>query len=175
MMDMYDMPSREASEKDIKKGLETLTKVKGLVQKTEVKPEVNKESASRLKALGFKTAQKKVSEFAEARMKENMAALAGYTRISWAAFDKLDDELREKTQRTMRLSLESVQDYEGVPPTYVLDELEKAQNAKIFDEFKIISVKRVPDPVLVGCFKGTRDMFFIAEWGDDVSLQDLVA
>lgn len=162
------------SEENIKQGVATLERIKKLPQKIAVQPEAKKEPGSLLKELGFSKVADKVSEFAKIRSKENMAAVCGYTKISYEDFKKASDELTQKTRYSLQLSLTSVSTYEGVPPRYVLDEMKKAKQTDIFDSFSIIAVQKVPDPILVGQINGSKDMFFIAEWGDDISLQELV-
>lgn len=88
--------------------------------------------------------------------------------------DRNSRELKRKTASTMRLSLTPVSEYEGVPPTDVLSKMKEAKDCQIFDSFEIISVKRVPDPILVGKMEGTKDLFYIAEWDDDVSIDDFI-
>lgn len=59
-------------------------------------------------------------------------------------------------------------------PDFVLDELEKAQGRQIFDEYSVLWVERVKDPLLLGLIKGCKDYFLIAEWGEDVSFDQII-
>ena len=62
----------------------------------------------------------------------------------------------------------------GIMPDAVLDELEKAKERQVFDSFAVLSVEKKPDPLLLGQIDGCKDYFLIAEWGEDVSFDDLV-
>lgn len=138
-----------------------------------------------LKSLGFNRLSKTVSQFAERAMKENLAAVSGYTKILRAKFDEADVRIRNKSDHALQLSLTPVERYLGqnfeegavggvsLPPMDVLKKMEAAKKEGLFDSFAIIHVAKVQDPILVGGIDGSQDMYFIAEWGDDISLSDL--
>lgn len=69
---------------------------------------------------------------------------------------------------------ESIDRYPGIPPAAVLDIFEVHKARKIFDYFTVASVKGIPDPLLLGRLKGDDNRYFIAQWGDDVALDDLI-
>lgn len=64
--------------------------------------------------------------------------------------------------------------YKNVPPMEVLDALKLNKSREIFDYFTVAEVAGVKDPLLFGRVKGVKDRFFIAQWGDDVNLDDVV-
>lgn len=61
-----------------------------------------------------------------------------------------------------------------VIPDNVLDEIEKAKERQVFDDFSVLWVEKVKDPLLLGSIKGCKDYFLIAEWGEDVKFDDMV-
>lgn len=63
---------------------------------------------------------------------------------------------------------------EGVPPKEILKTLEKEMDKKVFDYYTIASVNAVRDPLLLGRIKGSQDRWFLGQWGDDVSLDDVI-
>ena len=64
--------------------------------------------------------------------------------------------------------------YATLPPEHVLGILKEHQSRKVFDYFTIASVNAVRDPLLLGRVDGTEDRFYIAQWGDDVALEDVL-
>lgn len=67
-----------------------------------------------------------------------------------------------------------VKDYDALPPDHALAALKCAQAKEIFDEFVIASVNKVKDPLLLGKIAGSEDRYFIAQWGEDVALDDVI-
>lgn len=66
------------------------------------------------------------------------------------------------------------QAYQGIPPVGVLEKLQTEKKKKIFNYFTIANVKHIPDPILFGRIDGCPDRFYLAQWGDDVCLDDLI-
>jgi hypothetical protein len=62
----------------------------------------------------------------------------------------------------------------SVMPDEVLDKLEEAKQRQIFDEFSVLWVEKVKDPLLLGSISGCLDYFFICEWGEDVSFDEIM-
>lgn len=68
-----------------------------------------------------------------------------------------------------------VENYPRLPPRHVLDEFKEHKERNLFDYFTIASVNEIPDPILFGRIKEDKDRrWFIAQWGEDVCLDDLV-
>lgn len=65
-------------------------------------------------------------------------------------------------------------DYEKIPPKEVLTRLKEVQEMEVFDNFTVAEVNQVKDPLLLGRIRGSKDRYFIAQWGDDVSLDDVI-
>lgn len=68
----------------------------------------------------------------------------------------------------------NIRDYKSVPPAKALQALKDARKKEIFDEFTIASVSKVPDPLLLGRLNGSEDRYFLAQWGDDIALDDII-
>lgn len=64
--------------------------------------------------------------------------------------------------------------YEGIPPEGVLKRFAEVKETKVFDRYSVATVKAVKDPLLLGHIDGSEDRYFIAQWGDDVKLDDVI-
>lgn len=67
-----------------------------------------------------------------------------------------------------------VSQYKGIPPEPVLAKLAEEKVKGIFQEYHIASVENIHDPLLLGIVKGCADKFYLAQWGEDVSLDDVI-
>lgn len=67
-----------------------------------------------------------------------------------------------------------VANYDGIPPEHVLLRLAEEKQKGIFQEYHVASVENIHDPLLLGIVKGCEDRFFLSQWGDDVSLDDVI-
>lgn len=61
-----------------------------------------------------------------------------------------------------------------IMPDEILEKLEEAKERELFDEFAILWAERVKDPLLLGIVNGCEDYFFIAEWGDDITFEQIM-
>lgn len=74
----------------------------------------------------------------------------------------------------------AVAKYKGIPPDDVLGKLEEAKKAGAYDYFTIATVDTrltktpIRDPLLLGRINGSTDRYFLAQWGDDISLDDVI-
>lgn len=67
--------------------------------------------------------------------------------------------------------------YAGVPPADVLQAVIEARKKEIFDSYEVAqieTVREIVDPIVFGLIAGCDDRFFIAQWGNDVSIDDLL-
>ena len=143
------------------------------------------ETIERLGKLGFKVASEKLNKLAEKKRKLAIA----YEHYRFVRKEKISDfsqKLKEKTiergkngyEKYQTLTFTSVENYSEVPPNDVLLELETAMGRNCFDSFEIahiVTEVKVPDPILFGCIKGCTDRFFIAQWDNDVSIEQILA
>ena len=67
-----------------------------------------------------------------------------------------------------------IEEYESIPPKEVLTKLRMHKNRLLFDYFTIASVENIKDPLLFGRINETEYRYFIAQWGEDIKLDDLV-
>lgn len=139
-------------------------------------------NVEQLEKLGFTKASGKLKQLSE---KKRKLALA-YEHYRFVRKEKIQDfnqKLKEKTARHdqygstyyQTLKFTPVSEYEKVPPTDVLLKLEEALERKCFDSFEIAHIEEVKeDPILFGCIKGCTDKFFIAQWDNDVRIEDIL-
>jgi len=76
-----------------------------------------------------------------------------------------------------KLSFTPVEKYATLPPADVLAKVKEAAGARIFDTMevaKIESVVEYKDPIVFGRIEGCTDRFFVAQWGSDVQITDLL-
>jgi hypothetical protein len=161
------------------------------IQIVPVQVEEGKERAERLRSLGLHTAAKVVEQKLEE--KKFVRDMSFRLKLAYEHFRVLKPEnisafneaLREKTQkRTGRggviydtLVFVPLEQYKQVPPDNVLDALQGAKDKNLFDHFEVGCLESVevrPDPLLIGRIKGSEDRFFIAQWDDDVRIEDIL-
>jgi len=140
-------------------------------------------TVDRLEKLGFKRASKELVE----KEALNKKLVLAYQHFKWLTPEDVtvfNEELQKKTLKEdsktrdyKKLVFITVANYGTVPPTDILEKMEKAIEIGCFDNFeiaKIESIKEVKDPILFGCIVGCGDRFFIAQWDDDVKFEDIV-
>lgn len=145
-----------------------------------VKTEVEK-----LKELGFQRAAATLE--ATARFdRAVMIAYEHFRRVSSEQFAAFNEKLRDATflvdenrcQHYDQLIFTDIAQYSTVPPADVLESLKEAQKFDIFDYYEIAHIQSVtikPDPILFGCINGCPDKFFIAQWDNDVKIENILA
>lgn len=124
-------------------------------------------------------------------------ALAGklaraYEHYRFVSFEKISAFNERLYQQTLKrtgqagsdlrhrydtLRLRSVGEYPAIPPKDVLDKVKTAAKQGIFDSFEVADIESVveyKDPIVFGLIEGCTDRFFIAQWGDDVQISDLI-
>ena len=144
--------------------------------------------ADRLKQLGLTSAATELSR-QEALSKKLTLAYEQFRFVTPANIDKFQDKLKAETVKETgknqwgtitehkRLKFTAIKDYPNVPPSDTLDALELAMGVGCFDTFEIASiewVKHVPDPILFGRVTGCEDRFFIAQWDNDIKIEDML-
>jgi hypothetical protein len=71
-----------------------------------------------------------------------------------------------------------IKDYKNVPPKYVLDKYEKELEKGKFDYYTIATLtyerKTVKDPLLLGRMHNSSIRYIIAQWDDDIIVDDLI-
>lgn len=136
------------------------------------------EKIDRLEKLGFKTASDKIKRLAEKKRKLAIAYehFRFVRKENIAAFqNKLYDSTRKDKEGYKMLSFTPVESYEEMPPAEVLTALEEANEKHCFDSYEVAHIVRVKDPILFGRVNGCSDRFFVAQWDDDVAIEDILA
>lgn len=87
------------------------------------------------------------------------------------------------TEDGLKIHIDPIEQYVGNPqdgqakdriiPDVILDKLEEAKEREVFDGFEVLWAERVKDPLLLGCIHGCEDYFFICEWGDDITFEQI--
>ena len=144
--------------------------------------------AERLEKLGLKKVSSKVKELQKLRRKMTIA----YEHFRYVKPEKIDafnEKLKKQTlgetgkkgidlyHNYDKLVFVDIGEYSEVPPVDVLDKIEEAQQLGCFDTFeiaKIESVKEYKDPIVFGRIKDCPDRFFIAQWDDDVKIEQIL-
>lgn len=137
----------------------------------------------RLEKLGLTGAANRQKELLEMKRKLTIAC-EFYRYVKPEQFAAFNTALRNKTQKESARAYQydslvfiPLGQYAEEPPAEVLDELEVALGRNCFDAFeiaKIESVRQVKDPILFGLINGCPDKFYIAQWDDDVKIEQIL-
>lgn len=154
------------------------------------------EQATQADEAGFLAVAKELRTKAS-RLTRMVQAYEFYRVVKQDAVDAFNAKLKAKTSRPLtpedpqyrygyesticdQLKLEPLAGYPGVPPADVFAAVKEAKERKIFDSFEVASVQpvathvKLPDPIVFGRIEGCTDRFYIAEWGTDVNIVDLI-
>ena len=107
-----------------------------------------------------------------------------YKLLTREAIDKFQSvNMMTSTRDGLKVHIEPLDKYCGNPqvgeakdriiPDHILDKLEEANERELFDSIAVLYVEKVPDPLLLGIVEGCEDYFLIAEWGEDVSFEQI--
>jgi hypothetical protein len=143
--------------------------------------------ADRLKQLGMTAAATDV-EVNATRFRKMAKAYELYRFVAPEKIAAFNEKLKAKSFKAggglygqgsyEQLIFTPIATYPAVPPTDVLDALEGAMAHDCFDAFEIAQITELsvpkPDPILFGRIAGCDDRFFIAQWDDDVKIEDLL-
>lgn len=81
------------------------------------------------------------------------------------------------------LLIEDLKDYSGIPPKEVIEKVKQAKALKCFDKFEVASIvekqhqrtiEKVPDPIIFGRVHESDLRFYIAQWDNDVRIEDIL-
>jgi len=139
---------------------------------------------NRLQSAGA-TAQATILE-EELRTKDSLVRLKDwdYKLLTKQTIEKFQkDNKMTATRDGLKLHIDPLDKYCGNPeageakdrivPDNILEKLEEAKERELFDEFAVLWVEKVKDPLILGIVYGCEDFFFIAEWGNDVSFEQI--
>lgn len=147
----------------------------------------NATTTSRLAKLGLTTAATEIERVTTLKRKLDVA-YAQYRFVSPDKIEAFNRQLKEKTFKPnsglygqgsyQALTFTSLDKYPAVPPTEVLDALESAMALSVFDAFEVAQITEQsvpkPDPILFGRITGCEDRFYIAQWDEDVKIEDIL-
>jgi hypothetical protein len=75
------------------------------------------------------------------------------------------------------LKFTALESYPNVPPGDVLEKIRSAKELKCFDRFEVLTLETrevVPDPVVFGIIDGCDNKYFVAQWDDDVKIEQIL-
>lgn len=153
--------------------------------------------------LGFRTAAYELKNHKDAAPKELRVklrtAFEHYRVVEPEHIDRFNKVLKAKTLKVrtygsrysktrietyQTLNFTPIHNYTAAPPRDVLISLREAKLLGCFDSFEIATIKivsdqyvtqiRLPDPILFGRINGSDNRYFIAQWDDDVKIEDIL-
>ena len=130
-----------------------------------------KDKAKLLAELGLEKASERLLRKHDGKRK----ILSAINEYRYATQDDIDDFNKEIQKCGKRLVFTELKSYENLPPDDVLDALRKAKEKDCFDSFDVAHIEMVKDPILFGRIKDFKNLYFyIAQWGDDVRIEDIL-
>lgn len=69
---------------------------------------------------------------------------------------------------------QDIKQLKKLPPDNVLNKLATEKERNLFDYFTVARLEELPDPLLLGRIDGSEDRFFIAQWDNDITLDELI-
>lgn len=147
-----------------------------------------------LKELGLDAAANKLGKKLDLKRKL-LIAYEHFRFVEPQIFFRFAKELKEKsykveqhdryakTETWREVVFVHLKDYSEIPPADCLMDLKKAKDMGCFDYFEVAKVEEVtrysdtrplPDPIIFGCIKGCVDKFFITQWDNDVSIEEIL-
>lgn len=148
-------------------------------------------TASELEELGFSAASKALDK-AERLKKKLTFAFEHFRHVSKEKMDAFQADLQKRTfkregytQTWDEVAIVPIKDYKKIPPKECLDALKAAQSMevdgeKIFDSYGVAIVVEVkkeiprPDPIIFGYINGFSGHFFITQWDNDITIEQLL-
>lgn len=143
-----------------------------------------KVTAAELRELGMEGAANEL-EAKQELARKLMIAYENYRFVKQEKIDGYNRSLYERTLKTGaygsqvydKLQFTDLPKYSTVPPRDVLDSLKKAKEHGCFDSFEVAKIESVevrPDPILFGRVRGCQDRFYVAQWDNDIRIEDLI-
>ncbi len=142
-------------------------------------------SEGELRELGFTDAAAKVKESRELARKLRIA-FEHFRYVTPENFLRFSEELKTKSWKNNyrnysysydQLVFTRICAYKKVPPPEVLSKVREAKALGCFDDFEVAtvqSVKVIPDPIIFGIIHGCENKYFVAQWDDDVKIEDIL-
>lgn len=67
-----------------------------------------------------------------------------------------------------------LENYKTLPPDNILTTLKEHKARNVFHYFTIASVNEINDPLLLGRVHGCDDRYYLAQWGTDIALDEVI-
>lgn len=142
-------------------------------------------SESELAELGFTQAAAKLKQDRELARKLRIA-FEHFRVVTPENIARFQEELKTKSLKNHyrdysysydQLVFTPICSYGKVPPADVLQKVREAKALGCFDDFEVAtvqSVKVIPDPLIFGRISGSANRYFVAQWDDDVKIEDIL-
>jgi len=138
---------------------------------------------SELEELGFTQAASDLKLKRELARKMRLA-FEHFRVVTPEHIKRFNEELYKRTKVSQqfgfnyqRLKFTLIGQYGQIPPPAALEALRAAKKIGCFDSFEVATIESVtvvPDPVLFGTINGDMNKYFIAQWDDDVKIEDIL-
>jgi hypothetical protein len=137
-----------------------------------------------LRELGLTEAANKVKHQRELARKLRIA-FEHFRVVTPEQISRFQQELLGKASRGLysgaytyqALKFTALESYPNVPPSEVLEGIRAAKELKCFDRFEVLTLETVeviPDPVVFGLIDGCDNKYFVAQWDDDVKIEQIL-
>lgn len=124
----------------------------------------------KLQKLGMNRAMEKIKQAKEAKRKMMLA----YEHYRFITPEKMQAYRDKLAGQRKRLAVCDFAYYDKIPPLEVLSKIEEAIGLNCFDTISINWVTEIKDPIVFGGIRGCDDLFYIAQWDDDVKIEDIL-
>ena len=130
------------------------------------------EQAAEHAALGQKNVAEQFEKIMNVNLKKAAADLKGYDTI---IHTKMLEKYRAALPKNKQLVIDDLEEYDKPLPRHAKVKLAAAKKHTIFDSFCVFWIREVKDPILFGQIAEEPDIYyFIDEWDDDISIEDLL-
>ena len=138
-----------------------------------------------LRELGLTEAANKMKHQRELAQKLRIA-FEHFRVVTPEQVSRFQRELMDTGRRSMSaygsysyqsLKFTALEAYPNVPPGEVLQKIREAKELKCFDRFQVLTLETVeviPDPVVFGIIDGCDNKYFVAQWDDDVKIEQIL-
>lgn len=123
-------------------------------------------------ALGQKNVAERFEKIMNVNLKKAAADLKGYDTVIRT---EMIEKYRDHLPKTKELVIDDLEEYDKPLPKHAKVKLARAKKENIFDSFCVFWIREVKDPILFGQINEEPNVYyFIDEWDDDISVDDLL-
>jgi len=172
-------------EKTLKLLKKTIREIKAEAVSQEAQQAVSTK-INRLEKLGIKSQAAVLKAELSLRIRLARVMEWNYKVLPYDELKKFEkDNQVTATRDGLKVHIDKLEEYVGnttvskekkdmIVPDSVLNSLETAKDRQVFDEFGVLWVEKVKDPLLLGLINGCKDYFLIDEWGEDIKFNDII-